>query len=291
MSSSSAALSYAAVLRTRHSCRAFGAALLGRLSYGMVSLSLVLAVEGATGSYTAAGGVMAVFGLTSVFLSPARAWSVDRYGPRRALPPMAALYGVLLAGLAAATARPGVPVLTLAVVAGAAGASTPPLGPVMRTLWRTLIPGRLLLQRAYSLDAVAEECLFVIGPLLVGVVMMVAVAPVSLAVCAVLVAIGSLALARSPAVRIQEAQNKATAASPGPVENTPSGPAAGPPRAGPRMRQAVAVSAGVGMGLGALDLLVIAFADQHRAPQAVPWVLAALSGGSAVGGLVYGAVP
>lgn len=55
MSSSSVAPSYAAVLRTRYACRTFSAALLGRLSYGMVSLSLVLAIKEATGSYAVAG--------------------------------------------------------------------------------------------------------------------------------------------------------------------------------------------------------------------------------------------
>ncbi|WP_306300673.1 MFS transporter [Streptomyces sp. NRRL B-24572] len=51
------------------------------------------------------------------------------------------------------------------------------------------------------------------------------------------------------------------------------------------------MAAGVGMCLGAVELLVIAFADGHHRPGAVPWAMAALSAGSAVGGLVYGAVP
>lgn len=106
MPSSSHAPSYSAVLRTRHAARTFGAALLGRLSYGMVPLSLMLAVKGATGSYPVAGAVMALFGLTSVLLSPIRAALIDRYGPRRALPPMAAAYTLLLAVLAYATWRP-----------------------------------------------------------------------------------------------------------------------------------------------------------------------------------------
>src|SRR5206468_2968581 len=47
----------------------------------------------------------------------------------------------------------------------------------------------------------------------------------------------------------------------------------------------------LGMCLGAFGLLVIACADEQQGPEAVAWVLAALSGGSAIGGLVYGAVP
>ena len=156
--------SYATVLRTRHACRTFGAALLGRLSYGMVPLALVLAVKDATGSYSVAGAVMALFGATSVFLSPVRAALIDRYGPRRALPPMGAAYALLLSALAYATWQPGASGLRLGALAVTAGACTPPLGPVMRTVWSSLVPDRELLQRAYSLDGVAEELLYVTGP-------------------------------------------------------------------------------------------------------------------------------
>ena len=76
--------------------RTFAAALVGRLSYGMVSLAVMLAVSRATGSFAAAGVVVALFGAASVFLSPLRAALVDRHGPRRALIPMASLYAGLL---------------------------------------------------------------------------------------------------------------------------------------------------------------------------------------------------
>ncbi|GAA2674258.1 MFS transporter [Streptomyces lunalinharesii] len=294
MPSSAMAPSYAAVLRTRHACRTFGAALLGRLSYGTVSLSLVLAIKETTHSYAVTGTVLALFGLTGVLLSPTRARLIDRYGPRRALLPMAAAYALLLTGLALATWRPGASGTLLGVLAVPAGACMPPLGPVMRTLWSDLVPDRRLLQRAYSLDTVAEELLFVTGPLLVGLLVQVAAPSVGVALSAALVGTGSLALVSSPVVRGWGGRDKA------PAGQAPSeGPASGLPpaplrrrllRGGPGLRQALAVSAATGVCLGAFDLLVIAFADAHDEPAAVAWVLAALSGGSALGGLVYGAV-
>ncbi|MFE7410857.1 MFS transporter [Streptomyces laurentii] len=302
MSSPTAAPSYAAVLRTPHACRTFGAALLGRLSYGVAPLSLVLAVKEATGSYAVAGGTMAVFGLTGVFLSPARARLIDRYGPRRVLPLMASVYAVLLTVLAGATAWSGGSAVLLTVLSAAAGATTPPLGPVMRTLWSTLVPDRPLLQRAYSLDGVAEELLFVTGPLLVGVLMKVAAPSAGLAVSAVLVLAGAFLLVASPAVDGWGAAGQAATEPEGPEESEgpegPEGPSQGTPsRAksrlagdGSGLRRAIAVTAGLGMGLGALDLLVIAFAEEHRAAHTIPWIMAALSAGSAVGGLAYGAV-
>ncbi|GGJ79010.1 hypothetical protein GCM10011583_08190 [Streptomyces camponoticapitis] len=171
--------SYAAVLRTPHALSTFAAALLGRLSYPMVSLSLVLAVKDASGSFAVAGGTLALFGASGVALSPVRAALVDRYGPRGGLVPMAVLYAALLTVLALVTrdsAGPGgsggagtvgtgaVPGVLLGVPAACAGACTPPLGPTMRTLWSQLLPDRRMLRRAYSLDGVAEELLLVVGP-------------------------------------------------------------------------------------------------------------------------------
>ncbi|MEU2128621.1 MFS transporter [Streptomyces sp. NPDC018352] len=278
--------SYATVLRTPHAARTFGAALLGRLSYGMVSLSLMLAVNASVGSYSVAGTVMALFGATSVFLSPTRAALIDRHGPRRVLPPLAGVYAVLLAALAYATWRPGAPALLLAALAAVAGAFSPPLGPVMRTLWSGLVADRELLRRAYSLDGVAEELLFVSGPLLVGVVVKFASPAAGIAVSAALILVGTLALVSSPAVRT---------AGVAPSDGKAAGPDA--PPAGRRLlgviglRHAVLVTAAVGLCLGGLDLLVVAFAEQrHQGTGAVSWVLAALSAGSAVGGLAYGAV-
>lgn len=161
MSSPSRTPSYLAILRTPHACRVFGAALLGRLSYGINPLSLVLALTRATGSYAVAGSVMALFALTVSVFAPIRAGLIDRYSPTRVLPPMAVAYALVLACLAAATWRPGAPGPLLGGLAVAAGVSAPPLGPVMRTLWSELLSDPALLRRGYSLDTVAEELLYV----------------------------------------------------------------------------------------------------------------------------------
>ncbi|MDX3072723.1 MFS transporter [Streptomyces sp. NPDC088354] len=276
------------MLRTPHAFRTFGAALLGRLSYGMVSLALMLAVKGSTGSYGTAGAVMALFGLTSVFLSPVRAALVDRHGPRRALTPMACAYALLLVVLAAATWRPGAPGLLLALTAVVAGSCTPPLGPVMRTVWGTLMPDHQLRQRAFSLDAVAEELLFVTGPLLVGLLVALATPAVAVAVSAALVLTGTFAFVSSPAIPAAAGHGTGSGA----AEEAGESPAAGPaPRwkPGPELGQAIALTAGAGVCLGALDLLVVAVTERQHQPGAVAWILAALSAGSAVGGLAYGA--
>ncbi|MGW3288486.1 MFS transporter [Streptomyces sp. NPDC001002] len=277
--------SYAAVLRVPYARRTFLAALVGRLCYGVVSVAVMLSVTRATGSYAVAGTVMALFGATGVFLMPYRAALVDRYGPRRALTPMALLYAGLLCVLAAATWRPGTPAVALGVIAAVTGACAPPLGPTMRAVWAELVVERGMLQRAYGLDGVAEELLFVTGPLLVGVVVGFASPAAGVLLSAVLMAVGTVAFVTSPAVG-----GPATATDPG------SGPKSPPdegssPSPGRALLQPVVVATGVGLSLSVVDLLVVAFAEQrHLGADSAAWVLAALSAGSAVGGLLNGAV-
>ncbi|MGW6910330.1 MFS transporter [Streptomyces sp. NPDC054940] len=272
--------SYAAVLRIPHARRTFAAALLGRLSYGIAPLSVMLAVTRASGSYAVAGIVMALFAGASVFLSPARAALIDRCGPRRALVPMVAAHTLLLGLLAVLLWRPGASPSVLGAAGALAGACTPPLGPTMRAVWGRLAPERALLQRAYSLDAVAEELLFVSGPLLVGVLVGFAPPAVGVLVGAALMVVGTAGFVSSPVVRAVPAGGRA------------AGPRAGGRRVLRGLGRPVIAAAGVGLALGVVDLLVVAFAEGHGhgGGSAAAWVLAALSAGSAVGGLLNGAV-
>nr|BBJ50673.1 hypothetical protein SAVMC3_33020 [Streptomyces avermitilis] len=150
----------------------------------------------------------------------------------------------------------------------------------MRAVWGEVVEDKLLLQRAYSLDGVAEEILFVSGPLLVGVVVRCAPPAAGVALSALLVWAGTLAFALSPVV-----------AGVRPAAAKPAARSGGRPRGGRALVQPVVVATGVGLSLGAVDLLVMAFAQQHRhGDDVVAWVLAALSLGSALGGLLNGAV-
>ncbi|OIK05494.1 MFS transporter [Streptomyces monashensis] len=265
---------YAAVLRLPHARRAFASALTGRLSYGTVSLAVLLSVTRSTGSYAVSGTVLSLFGATTVFLMPLRASLIDRYGARRALPPMAALYGILLCALATTTWQRGAPSVTVAALAALAGACAPPLGPTMRAVWAELAPDPGMLARAYSLDGVAEELLYVSGPALVGALTGVAPPASGILLSTVLVVTGTAAFVTSPAL-------------PGP-RPAPGGRRGGTARG---LLTPVAVAAGAGLALSGVDLLVMAFASRHSCDTAlVPWVLGALSAGSAVGGLVNGAV-
>ncbi|MFJ1865952.1 MFS transporter [Streptomyces sp. NPDC088097] len=271
--------SYRAVLRMPSAGRTFQVSLVGRLSYGIVFLSLTLAITASTGSYVVAGAVVAVFGLANSLLAPLRSGLIDRHGSARLLLPMGVAYGLLLAALAALTWGGEAPAWVLVSLAAAAGACAPPLGPVMRTVWSDLLPDPRMLQRAYSLDTVCEEVLYVTGPLIVGLLIIVAAPSLGIAVSAALVLVGTPAFVRMPPVRAQRGSLAAQAA------ETPAAGSVGGSTAGP-----LSVSAALGLALGSLNLLVVAFAGRHAQLASVAWIEAALAVGSVVGGLLYGSL-
>jgi predicted MFS family arabinose efflux permease len=269
--------SYAAVLRTPYALRTVLPALVGRLSYGIVFVCLAVALTRATGSYGWAGGALAGFGLAVAALAPVRARLIDRYGPRRVLPVMACAYAALLTALAAAawqSAGRGL-LLGLTVVAGTCA---PPLGPTMRVLWNRLVPDAELRQRAYSLDTVAEELLFVCGPLLAGAFIAVGRPAAGVVASAVLVVCGTAGVVSSPALSGRCGMSADEAA----VRD-------GRRQLGRGVVLPVLLAGSAGASLGALSLLIVAFANRHQQLTAVAWAEAGLAVGSVVGGLAYGA--
>jgi MFS family permease len=255
---------------TRRHLRAFVlAALLGRLAYGMVGFALLLRVRDATGSYASAGLALVGFGLGAAVLAPLRGRWVDRVGRRGSLPWLATGAGGALVAVALLPAAP----VGLVVLSGVAGCLVPPLGPVCRSVWAELAPDPEALRRAYSLDTVAEEGLFLAGPLLVGALVTVAAPWLALSVAAAVLLLGALVMARSPLSASRTA--------------APAG--AGPSPLGERgFRGLLLVCFGAGAGLGGLELATVAAA--HRVgPGGLGVLLAAASLGSALGGAAYGA--
>lgn len=149
-------MNYLAVLRIPGVPAAFTAAVLARLSYGSVSLSLLLTVRRATGSFGAAGAALATFSLLSILL-PLKSRLIDRYGRRRVLVPLGLGYAAVLCTVAAVAASGGRAAMPYVVLAALAGLLAAPVGPVMRSVWAAVTPDPAVRARAYALDAVTEK--------------------------------------------------------------------------------------------------------------------------------------
>jgi MFS family permease len=269
--------SYVAILRTPHARPLVLASLIGRLSSGTGPLALVLFVQDATGSFAHAGAASAATLLTNGLLAPVRGRLVDRFGQRRCLPPLAVSFAAALAGVVI-VARPGpAGVAATVALAAAAGATVPPLSASMRVLWVSLVGRGPELQTAYALDAVLEEVLYVVGPLLAGA-LAVAVDPAAgLLAAAGLALVGTLGFVVSP------------------LSWAWSGSQAGPAgwagsMASRGMRTLALTLAGVGAAVGIWEIGVVAAARREGAtPAAAGALLAVWATASAVGGLWYGA--
>src|SRR3569833_2661342 len=146
----------------------------------------------------------------------------------------------------------------------------------MRTVWSELLGDPALLRRGYSLDTVAEELIFVAGPLLAGLTAGLATLSLGVVAGAGLVVAGTLAFVSTGPVR---------------ALHTAVAGARERPRAGFAVAQPGVAALGIGACLGAGELLMVAFARQHHHAAAAAWCAAALSAGSVVGGLVHGALP
>lgn len=264
-----------AVLRLPGALRAFLPALLGRSALAMAGLALLLAVQKSTGSFADAGLASAAFGIANVVAAPWRARAIDRWGQRRALTTMGVAQSAAFVGLAVAAAAPHVP-LTLFIALGVAvGITAPPLGAAMRVLWASITTVGEQRKKAFSLDAVAEELLFVAGPVVVAAVIVATSASTALLVTAAVVLIGTIGLTTSSVSGAQFGSVSTAMRSHRPLRQ-------------PGFTRVLLVLVAVGGVLGVVEIAAPALAEEQAAVAASGWLLAAFAAGSAIGGVVYG---
>jgi MFS family permease len=269
---------YLRILRAPAARRPFAAAVVARLPISMAPLGIVLLVQDVRGSYAIAGLVTAAFALSQALGTPVWGRLVDRVGQPRVLGPTGVVSGVLLAVLALVTVG-GAGDAVLLVLAAGVGLSFPPVTPAMRGAWRVVLEHEDDRRAAYALDAVAVETIFVGGPLLLSVLLVVAPAAVPLLVTAALLAGGSLAYTATHAARSWRPE--------------PHADGAGSRGASPLRARGVAVvlfvALAMAIGFGLIDVSIAATARESLGNPAQLGVLfACIAGGSAVGGLWYG---
>jgi MFS family permease len=206
-----ASASYRAVLALPGALRAFLPAMVGRLSFAMVTLALLLLIQSATGSFAAAGLATGAFGLANVLASPARARLVDARGQRPVLVALAIGHALALVGLLAAV-RADAPTAVVVAATAAAGLCLPPLGAAMRVLWAASAPDVRMRTRAYSLDTVGEDLAFTVGPLLVALLVAVADPTAAVLVSGCATVAGTLGMTSAPLSRGRGARRVAATA-------------------------------------------------------------------------------
>ncbi|MCT2588707.1 MFS transporter [Streptomyces sp. N2-109] len=266
------ATGYLELLRAKHAMRLLAGTLIGRLPNATAALAIVLFVRAEGGSYTLAGVLSAVYGLATAVGQPSLGRAVDLLGQPRVMVPSAVL-SALGMGLFALVGTDSLPLACAAVLV--AGLFTPPLEGGLRALWPSVLKREERVHAAYALDAVAQELMFAVGPLLVTLLVAMWNEAAALLVINAMGVLGALWVAVSP-----------------PSRQWRSAPREAHWLGALRSAGLLALLGAfffVGLALGTIAVAAVAYADDHGDSLVSSYLLSGLGAGALLGGLVYGA--
>ncbi|MFJ4836253.1 MFS transporter [Streptomyces sp. NPDC088747] len=264
------AVHYGDVLRVPHVRRLLAGTLIGRLPSGMAPLALLLTGAQDTG-YATASGLVSLYLLSSAVGGPLTGHMVDHTGQT-----LVFTAGAIVSGTALVLVTAGSWCAVVGVVA--AGAARPPLESGLRTLWGSgagsMLPTRDHQRVALSLEASAQELIYVMGPLLAASIAWAASPSAALWATATAGIAGTVLVVTAP-------PSRAWTAVPGRADWL------GPLRTA-RLRTLYAAMVWAGVPIGALTPLAVQAATRSGTPWLSAALPAALSAGAVLGGLGYG---
>lgn len=248
--------------------------LMARFPFGMLSIILLLHIQEQFGDYTSAGIVLAAASTGQAISGPLASRFMGMWGVRRVLGITSLVCAVLLLVMAFAP----LPLTAMVVIALLMGLATPPVTSAVRTIYPVLVPGQQL-SALFSLDAAAQELIWVLGPVVAVFVSSQFGTAIGISVAAVFMLLGGAWFISSQAV--------ASVNIPAPKRGL-----------GAVLRYpTVLVSTAIGFffvaSFAAIEAgIVAAYADHsgggHSASMESGIVLAFFAGGSLVGGLLIG---
>ncbi|MFE1194375.1 MFS transporter [Streptomyces olivaceoviridis] len=266
------ATGYLEILKARHALRLLTGTLVGRLPNATAAIALVLFVRAEGGTYGLAGALAAVYGVANAVGQPVLGRLVDLYGqPRVQLP--AAVLAALAMTLFAVSGTSPLPLAYAAVAA--AGLFAPPLEGGLRALWPSVLRREEQVHTAYAMDAIAQEVMYTVGPLLVTLCVALWDERAALLVLNLAGVLGALVVVVSPPSRAwrpapREAHWLGALRSPG-------------------LLALLAAFLFVGIALGSITVASVSYADGHGGDAVYGWLMAGVGLGALAGGTVYGA--
>lgn len=238
----------------------------------MLPLALVMTVQASARSFFIAGAALSAFSITSGVLAPLRGRLVDRRGTS-GLVGLTVLYAIALV-LIVVAGDLRAPSWVLVLLAGLAGSLASPVSAYSRRVLAVVFREEADAQAAFAIDGVLGQLVVILGPVVVAGLLAWSSAEVALIVTAAIIVVGTLGV--SSASPRMEADRAQVAALTDKIDR-------------PRLVIALSSLAGLGIALGVLGVAIPALADAMGNASASGLLFAALSLGSVVGGLGYGA--
>ncbi len=264
---------YAALLSLPGARLPVVASSLGSLPIGMFGLAILLLARESGESFAVAGRIVGAFGLGNALGAVVQGRLMDRLGQPRILRPVAVGHMLALVGLVV-TATEGAGAWAMTAFAAAGGLCLPQLPAAMRSLWGTLVRDAQQRETAYAMVTIAFEVTVMTAPALAALIIALVSPGAAVLVAAAIATASSLAFAST-------AGSRGWAGEPHDVGWIG-------PLVAPGMRTAFAVMTAFGTAIGIVQVIVPAFADARGSAESGGVLLAFLSAGSLVGGLVYG---
>ena len=257
--------------------RAFSiAGFVARLPLSMTGIGIVLLVSLTTGSFGQAGLLTAVVTLTAAAVAPLWGRAIDRVGQARVLLLAASINSLSMAVLIVAVELAW-PVAVSVVAAVGVGAGFTLAGSAVRARWTLRLNGSPLLNTAFALEAMLDEVVFIIGPILVTFLATALHPALGITTSVVIGLIGGVALAAQrssqPPVRAASRAHVALRRLPWLI-----------------LLPVAIASAAMGMVFGGMEVVVVAFAKEAGVLPFAGVILMAWAFGSLVAGAVAGAI-
>ncbi|MFH4156401.1 MFS transporter [Acinetobacter bereziniae] len=252
------------------------AGLIARIALPMSSIGIILMISQLYDSYALAGLVSATFVLTYALISPQVSRLVDRYGQRDILPIVTIICTVgFVILIYSAWKQTGNWCLFIgAFLAG----FMPSISAMVRARWTELYRDHPRLQSAYSLETVLDEVSFIIGPPLSVGLSIILFPQASLIVAILLLIIGVIILVLQRATEPQLDDLNTHLPNSGSIIQLAN------------IRLLTLLMLSMGVIVGTVDIVSVAFAEAVSQPAAASLVLSAYALGSCISGLWFGAL-
>jgi MFS family permease len=242
----------------------------------MTGIGIVLLVSLTTGSFGLAGLLTAATTVTAAVVAPFWGRATDRVGQARVLL-LTVLINVLSVALLVTALELAWPLAVSLVAAIGVGIGFSLAGSAVRARWTLRLNGSPLLHTAFALEAMLDEVVYIIGPVLVTFLATAIHPALGVSVSAVIGLIGAVALAAQRSTQPQ-------------TGSTPHGHL-GSSRLPWRVLVPVAIASGaLGMVFGGMEVNIVAFAKEAGVLPYAGLILVAWSFGSLIAGAVTGAI-